>query len=132
MLQSQNIRLPCQHVIVCNKIKSWLHAFWCHMYSWCSSLSLSLSIYIYIYIYIYVYKYIVEIHTSNIIIEKNHKANIHSTCFIFSILRINQKLLKIEKWNRLSVHLLCDFSLSLSLSLYIYIYIFIYVWPMLY
>ena len=33
--------------------------------------------------YISIRKYIVEIHTSNIIIEKNHKANINSTGFIF-------------------------------------------------
>ena len=37
----------------------------------------------YIYIQYGIQKYIVEIHTSNIIIEKNHKADINSTGFIF-------------------------------------------------
>ena len=37
----------------------------------------------YLYIAIYIQKYIVEIHTSNIIIVKNHNADVNSTGFIY-------------------------------------------------
>ena len=42
------------------------------------------------YMNIYIHKYISEIHTSNIIIVKNNKADVNSTGFIFQSSVFNQ------------------------------------------